>query len=157
MPTAASPLRRGLAPRAMCWRLAAHRQPSVPRAAKTPTEHTAPPGLLLESRVARLWFWNGYFARYGIDLKRIYDPEPLQITDLDLLAYQLGPDLASRRMIGETKGGTGKSAPRPLDRVVWLAGLVRAHRPFRVVLRSGLRPSACWGASYSHSSSHNRS
>jgi len=98
----------------------------VPRAAKTPTEHTAPSaGLLLESRVARLWFWNGYFARYGIDLKRIYDPEPLQITDLDLLAYQLGPDLASRRLIGETKGGTGKSAPRPLDRVVWLTGLIR--------------------------------
>ena len=74
-------------------------------------------------RVARLWFWEGYFSRSGINLKRHYHPEPLLVTDLDLLAYDFGPSLQVRRTIGEIKSGTGRSAPKPLDRIIWLRGL----------------------------------
>ena len=77
----------------------------------------------MEMRVARLWFWEGYFSRSGINLKRHYHPEPLLVTDLDLLAYDFGPSLQVRRTIGEIKSGTGRSAPKPLDRIIWLRGL----------------------------------
>lgn len=81
-------------------------------------------GELLESRVAALWYWSGFVARRSVDLRRFFDPDPLQVTDLDLVAFEIGPTLVSRRYIGEVKGGTGKSAPRPLDRAIWLSGLV---------------------------------
>jgi hypothetical protein len=58
-----------------------------------------------------------------VDLTRHFYPEPLQVTDLDLLAYDLSPQLSPRRYIGEVKSGTGKSAPKPLDRLIWLRGL----------------------------------
>ena len=77
----------------------------------------------MEMRVARLWFWEGYYSRSGINLKRHYHPEPLLVTDLDLLAYDFGPSLQVRRTIGEVKSGTGRSAPKPLDRIIWLRGL----------------------------------
>ena len=77
----------------------------------------------MEMRAARLWFWEGYFSRSGINLKRHYHPEALLVTDLDLLAYDFGPSLQVRRTIGEVKSGTGRSAPKPLDRIVWLRGL----------------------------------
>jgi hypothetical protein len=47
----------------------------------------------------------------------------LQVTDLDLLAFEFGPTLQRRKYIGEAKSGTGKSASSPLDRIVWLRGL----------------------------------
>ncbi len=78
----------------------------------------------LEMRVARLWFWEGHYARRGVDLKRHYDPEPLLVTDLDLLAFEFSPMLHRTKHIGEAKTGTGKSAPKALDRIVWLRGLM---------------------------------
>jgi len=77
----------------------------------------------MEMRVARLWFWEGYYSRSGINLKRHYHPEPLLVTDLDLLAYDFGPSLQVNKTIGEVKTGTGRSAPKPLDRIIWLRGL----------------------------------
>ena len=77
----------------------------------------------MEMRVARLWFWEGYFSRNGINLKRYYHPEPLLVTDLDLLAYDFGPSLQVSRTLGEVKTGTARSASKPLDRIIWLRGL----------------------------------
>lgn len=79
-------------------------------------------GDLLEARVAQVWFWEGYYCRYGIDLTNHYGAELIQVTDLDLLAIAFGPSLELRKTIGESKSG-GKSAPKPLDRIVWLGGL----------------------------------
>ena len=81
------------------------------------------PGDRLECRVGQVWFWEGYFTRVGIDLTSYYGAELIQVTDLDLLAIGLGPGLETHRTIGESKSGTGKSAPKPLDRIVWLRGL----------------------------------
>lgn len=78
----------------------------------------------LEARISQLWFWEGYFARNCINLQRYYHPKPLQITDLDLLAFEFGPTLQRRKYIGEAKSGKGKNAPAPLDRLVWLKGLI---------------------------------
>lgn len=77
----------------------------------------------LEARIGQVWFWEGYFSRIGIDLVNYYGRELTQVTDLDLLAIGFGPGLESYRTIGEAKSGTGKSVPKPLDRIVWLRGL----------------------------------
>ena len=91
--------------------------------AKTSYSEQLNKGDEMEMRVARLWFWEGYFSRSGINLKRYYHPEPLLVTDIDLFAYDFGPSLQVNRTIGEVKTGTGRSAPKPLDRIIWLRGL----------------------------------
>lgn len=78
----------------------------------------------MEARVAQLWFWEGYYARRGIDLRRHYHPEPLIVTDLDLLAFEFSPMLHRSKTIGEVKSGKSRNAPKPLDRIIWLRGLL---------------------------------
>jgi hypothetical protein len=95
----------------------------------------------LEMRLARMTFWQGSFARSGVDLQRHYLPDPLLITDLDLLAYSFTPQLVRMKLIGEAKSGTGRSAPKPLDRVIWLAGLQRLVDADQAILISSLNPS----------------
>jgi hypothetical protein len=92
--------------------------------AKTTSSEKLSPGDHLEVRVARLWFWEGHYARRAVDLRRHYHPEPLLVTDLDLLAFELSPMLQVTKSIGESKSGTGKSAPKALDRIVWIRGLM---------------------------------
>lgn len=77
----------------------------------------------LEIRVGQVWFWEGYYTRVGVDLIGHYGSDLIQVTDLDLLAIGFGPGLEVSRAIGEAKSGVGKSAPKPLDRIVWLRGL----------------------------------
>jgi len=91
--------------------------------AKTASSSSLTKGDELEARVAQLWFWEGYYARRGIDLRRWLYPEPLVVTDLDLIAYDFSPMLGVAKTIGEVKSGTGKNAPKPLDRIIWLRGL----------------------------------
>jgi hypothetical protein len=81
-------------------------------------------GTVLEMRLARVTFWEGCYSRRGIDLQRHFGGEPLTVTDLDLLAFAFTPQLRRMKTIGEAKTGTSKTAPRPLDRVIWLAGLM---------------------------------
>lgn len=95
----------------------------MPRDSTARSPERVDPGDELEARVAQVWFWEGFFARRAVNLQRHYDPEPLQVTDIDLLAYDFDPRLTRRKLIGEVKGGTGRSAPKPLDRVIWLHGL----------------------------------
>ena len=94
--------------------------------ARPPQARTPDAGQLLEARVAQLWFWEGFFSRSAVDLTRHFHPEPLQVTDVDLLALDLSPQLSPRRYIGEVKSGTGKNAPKALDRLIWLRELVGA-------------------------------
>lgn len=95
----------------------------MPRDSTARSPERVDPGEELEARVAQLWFWEGFFARRAVNLQRHYDPEPLQVTDLDLFAYDFDPRLTPRKLIGQVKGGTGRSAPKPLDRIIWLHGL----------------------------------
>ncbi|MFB7760543.1 hypothetical protein [Streptomyces xiamenensis] len=90
---------------------------SSPSAVKAPAA-----GEQLEARVSQLWFWEGFYSRYGVNLQRHYQT-PLTITDLDLFAFDFSPQLSMAKYIGEVKSGTGKNAAKPLDRIVWLRGL----------------------------------
>ena len=98
----------------------------MPRAAKSQADAAVPirAGDDVEIRVAEVWFWEGYFTRRSVGLQRHYQPVPLQVTDVDLIAVEIDPQLRPRRLIGESKSGTGRSAPRPLDGIIWLRGLM---------------------------------
>lgn len=112
----------------------------MPRA-KTRSSKPLSKGNEMEMRVARLWFWEGYFSRCGINLKHHYHPEPLVVTDLDLLAYDFGPCLQTRRTISEVKTGRGRSAPKTLDRIIWLRGLKEIVGVDHAELVSSINPS----------------
>ncbi len=95
----------------------------------------------LETRIAQLWFWEGSFARRAVNMSRHFHPEPLLVTDLDLLAFDFGPNLERRKVIGEAKSGTGRSAQKPLDRVIWLRGLMALTDADRAELTTAIVPS----------------
>lgn len=85
----------------------------------------------LELRVARTWMVEGAFTRRGVNLRYADAGETKDITDVDLYAVNFDGMLRPTLTIGESKGGTGKSAPSPIDRSMWLRGLrelTRAHR-----------------------------
>jgi hypothetical protein len=103
---------------------------------------TLDPGKALEARLAQVWFWEGAFARRGIDLQRHFYPDPLLVTDLDLLAIEIDTTLGFRKTIGEAKTGTSKTAPKPLDRVIWLRGLMEVTGAQAAELTSELVPSS---------------
>ena len=114
----------------------------MPRDTKARSKPSAPgPGEALEARVAQVWFWEGAFVRRGIDLQQHFHPDPLLVTDLDLLAIEIDPTLGFRRTIGEAKSGTSKSTPKPLDRVIWLRGLMEVTGAGAAELTSELVPS----------------
>jgi hypothetical protein len=95
----------------------------------------------LEYRLARMFFWQGCYARRGVNLQRHFHPDPVQVTDLDLLAYEVSPQLELIKTIGEAKSGTGKSADKPLDRAIWLSGLMRFVQADRATLVTAIKPS----------------
>ena len=97
----------------------------MPRAANSmPKPPTITPGAETEIRVAQAWFWEGNFARRGISLKHHYQTDSLEVTDLDLLAIELTSTLEPHKYIGESKSGKATSAAKPLDRIIWLRGLM---------------------------------
>lgn len=95
----------------------------------------------LEYRLARMFFWQGCYARRGVNLQRHFHPDPVQVTDLDLLAYEVSPQLELIKTIGEAKSGTGKSADKPLDRAIWLSGLMQFVQADRATLVTAIQPS----------------
>lgn len=52
------------------------------------------PGDELEVRLARMHFWKGAYTRRGVNLQRHFHPEPLVVTDLDLLAIEITSQLS---------------------------------------------------------------
>ncbi len=115
------------------------RQPERPRAAGN-LGSALTDGDLLEVRVSQLWFWEGTWSRRGVLLRRQFGTEHLDITDLDLVAFHIAPTLTAQMTIGEAKTGTSKNAPRPLDRVIWLAGLLRVVPAIGAELTSAIVP-----------------
>lgn len=103
---------------------------------------TLTPGDNLEVRLARMQFFKGAYTRRGVNLERHFHPEPLLVTDLDLLSFDVTAQLSLYKTIGEAKSGTGKSAPKPLDRAIWIAGLKRLVDADAALVITALRPSA---------------
>lgn len=138
---AASPDRKTVAPRRVSLRdrEAARTRASV---AKSAASRSAPsPGDELEIRLARMQFFRGAYTRRGVNLQRHFHPEPLLITDLDLLAFDVSASLTLSKTIGEAKSGTGKSAPKALDRAIWIAGLKQLVGADSGILITALPPS----------------
>lgn len=96
----------------------------------------------LEIRLARMQFFRGAYTRRGVNLERHFHPEPLLVTDLDLFSVELTARLTMSKTIGEAKSGTGRSAPKPLDRAIWVAGLKQLVGADGGVVLTALKPSA---------------
>jgi len=94
---------------------------SVPPAATTPGLDA---GIRAEIRVAQAWFWDGYYVRRGIDLQHRFGDEVSTVTDLDVLGYSFDAALIHHKRVGEVKSGSTKNTPRPLDRALWMRGLI---------------------------------
>lgn len=92
----------------------------MPPAAKTPGLDA---GAVAEIRVARAWYWDGYFVRRGVDLQHRFGPDVSTITDLDVLGYSFDEALSHHKQVGEVKTGKSGSTPRPLDRALWMRGV----------------------------------
>jgi len=100
------------------------------------------PGDELELRVAHVWFVEGSFTRRAINLRYAEAGETKDITDVDLLALDFDGALRATLAIGESKGGTGRNAPSPIDRSMWLRGLRELTRAHRAELTMAQRQSA---------------
>lgn len=96
----------------------------------------------LEVRLARMQFYKGAYTRRGVNLERHFHPDPLLVTDLDLLSFDVTTRLTLSKTIGEAKSGTGKSASKPLDRAIWMAGLMRLVEAEGGIVVTGIRPSS---------------
>lgn len=94
----------------------------MPRAATTPGIDG---GTAAEIRVAQAWFWDGYYVRRGIDLQYRFGDDVSTVTDVDILGYSFDPSLVHHKRIGEVKTGATKNTPRPLDRALWMRGLLQ--------------------------------
>lgn len=87
------------------------------------TTHGLEPGTVAEVRVARAWFWDGYYVRRGVDLQHRFGADVSTVTDLDVLGYSFDEALHHRKLVGEVKTGRSGSTPRPLDRALWIRGV----------------------------------
>jgi hypothetical protein len=117
-------------------------KPSAPAAKSPSAEGTLDPGDELEIRLARMQFFKGAYTRRGINLERHFYPEPLLVTDLDLLSLEITARLTLSKTIGEAKSGTGRNAPKPLDRAIWITGLKQLVDADGAIVITALRPSA---------------
>lgn len=116
---------------------------STSAAKKTgPAQGRLDPGDELEIRLARMQFFKGAYTRRGVNLERHFHPEPLLVTDLDLLSFDITARLTLSKTIGEAKSGTGKNAPKPLDRAIWIAGLKQLVDADGAIVITALHPSA---------------
>lgn len=99
------------------------------RRTRRPAESQAETGLdggsELEMRLARVMFWEGSYTKQGVDMQRHFGPEPISVTDIDVLAYNISPQFRGLKTVCEAKSGTGKSSPSPLDRTIWLMGVMK--------------------------------
>lgn len=114
---------------------------NTPAATKTRSTRALDPGDELEIRLARMQYFRGAYTRRGINLERHFYPEPLLVTDLDLLSFDVTARLTLSKTIGEAKSGTGRNAPKPLDRAIWIAGLKQLVAADGAIVVTAQRPS----------------
>lgn len=91
-------------------------KPNTDRDFRRPTIAIVP-GDVLEYRVMRLFAWQGYFVRRGVDIYT--EGFQSQATDIDVLAVKLTSPFRKHLQIVECKSGK----VGPLDRIFWLSGV----------------------------------
>ncbi len=79
-------------------------------------------GAVLESRLARLLYWEGGSVRRRVNLESHFR-EKFTITDVDVLSFSFGPDLRLSTTAAEAKSTEAKNSPNAADRLLWLTGI----------------------------------
>lgn len=81
------------------------------------------PGHTAEVRVARAWFWDGYYSRRSVVIDHHFGIKSVTLTDLDIIGFSFDEALHCYKQIGEVKAGKSKNTPKPLDRAFWMHGV----------------------------------
>jgi len=83
-------------------------------------------GILLEYRIARLFFHNNYFSRRGIPLiSYSFSEESADITDIDVLGIRYNVDFSVNKIFADCKSNISPKAKeaKPVNRILWTSGL----------------------------------
>jgi hypothetical protein len=83
-------------------------------------------GDILEYRVAKYFFHQGYVTRQSLPLKSYFYPEIFDITDIDVYAIKFDNDFSEKVIIADCKSGSSPKSKdsKPLNRLFWLRGLM---------------------------------
>lgn len=76
--------------------------------------------MVLEYRVRRLFFYQGFFSRSHLTLKSYFYPESVDVTDIDVLGIRFSTSFNPEVTICECKSGESNGI---VDRILWLLGL----------------------------------
>lgn len=79
-------------------------------------------GTLLEYRVKKLFFYQGFLSRNNLTLRSYFYPETVDVTDIDVLGVRFSSNFNPEVVICECKSGESDGT---VDRVLWLGGLSR--------------------------------
>ena len=78
------------------------------------------PAIILEYRVKKLLFYQGYFSRNHLTLRSYFYPDIVDVTDIDAVGIRFTPNFSPEVVVCECKSGDSNGT---VDRILWLAGL----------------------------------
>ena len=77
-------------------------------------------GIILEYRIKKLLFHQGYFSRNHLTLRSYFYPDTVDVTDIDVIGVRFASNFSPEKVICECKSGDSDGT---VDRILWLAGL----------------------------------
>ncbi len=77
-------------------------------------------GIILEYRIKKLLFHQGYLSRNHLTLRSFFYPDTVDVTDIDAIGIRFATNFNPEIVICECKSG---DADGTVDRILWLAGL----------------------------------
>lgn len=83
---------------------------------------TVSDGTLLEYRIKKLFFYQGFLSRNHLTLRSYFYPETVDVTDIDVLGVRFSSNFNPEVVICECKTGESDGT---VDRILWLGGLSR--------------------------------
>jgi hypothetical protein len=79
-------------------------------------------GIILEYRIKKLLFHQGYLSRNHLTLRSFFYPDTVDVTDIDAIGFRFTANFSPEIVICECKSGDTDGI---VDRMLWLAGLSR--------------------------------
>jgi hypothetical protein len=76
--------------------------------------------IVLEYRIKKLLFHQGYLSRNHLTLRSFFYPDTVDVTDIDALGERFLTNFSQEKVICECKSGEEDGT---VDRILWLAGL----------------------------------
>jgi hypothetical protein len=81
---------------------------------------TVDAGIILEYRIKKLLFYQGYLSRNHLTLRSYFYPDTVDVTDIDAVGFRFTSNFDPEILICECKSGDSDGT---VDRILWLVGL----------------------------------